>query len=85
MFIKILLLITNTEICLPGTFYEESKKSCELCPLSQYQDKTGQASCMACPNGKITRSQGTSSVDGCIGRYTCARVYSLILISAMFT
>ena len=37
---------------------------------------------MACPNGKITRSQGTNSVDDCIGRL-CMCIIVLLNLSVL--
>jgi hypothetical protein len=53
--------------CNLGSFYDSTKMKCELCPLSQYQDKRGQRSCKPCPKGYFTTSQGTTTKAECVG------------------
>ena len=52
--------------CEPGSFFNLTKNTCQFCPLSQYQDESGQTHCKTCPNGKATKILGATSKEGCI-------------------
>ncbi|KAL3848352.1 hypothetical protein ACJMK2_019220, partial [Sinanodonta woodiana] len=46
------------------------KSSCELCPLGQYQNRTGQSSCTSCPPGYYQNLTGQSYCSLCpAGQY----------------
>ena len=53
--------------CPTGNFYNVVQESCQSCPVSQYQDQSGQISCKPCPDGKTTSDQGAVSSEECIG------------------
>ncbi|XP_076452127.1 uncharacterized protein LOC143287751 [Babylonia areolata] len=51
------------EICPVGQFFNGS--SCAPCPVSFYQNQTGQFQCKPCPRGFLTLTEGTTSEDSC--------------------
>ena len=61
--------------CDPGSFFNSTRNTCQFCPLSQYQDESGQTYCKNCPNGKITKILGTTSKAGCISKFMRTLVY----------
>ena len=63
------LLYSFTVPCAPGNFYDVEEKACKFCPLSHYQDESGQIFCVQCPSGNITRRKGANSPEGCIGEH----------------
>ena len=70
--------------CAPGNFYDVERRACQFCPLSHYQDESGQLFCEPCPSGKITRRKGTNSPEGCIGVHLIhvSELYAFSLYSA---
>ena len=58
---------TTVVPCPTGNFYNVVEESCQPCPVSQYQDQSGQISCKQCPDGKTTSNQGAVSSEECIG------------------
>ena len=61
------LILDADTSCAPGSFYNVTRTECQYCPLSQYQNQSGQTSCIPCPNGTITRQKGAISADVCKG------------------
>ncbi|XP_069124618.1 sushi, von Willebrand factor type A, EGF and pentraxin domain-containing protein 1-like [Argopecten irradians] len=51
--------------CPPGTFYDEDKQECPLCPTGQYQPAAAQTDCIQCPVGKTTRHKGAKLRKEC--------------------
>ncbi|XP_061173455.1 uncharacterized protein LOC133182624 [Saccostrea echinata] len=56
---------TSCVQCAAGTFFNESKAICELCPRGTYQPSTGQSSCLACPSGQTTKIKGAQLSSEC--------------------
>ena len=56
-------------LCAPGSYYDLTAYTCQLCPLAQYQDGSGQTYCKTCPNQKYTKDMGTNSTEGCISKF----------------
>ena len=61
----IIFTIVFAAPCGPGSFYNLTMNECQYCPLSQYQNESGQTSCEPCPNAMITRKEGAISADVC--------------------
>ncbi|XP_069110342.1 uncharacterized protein [Argopecten irradians] len=51
--------------CPPGTFYDDDKQECPLCPTGQYQPAAAQTDCVQCPVGRTTRHKGAKSGMDC--------------------
>ncbi|VDD92750.1 unnamed protein product, partial [Enterobius vermicularis] len=51
--------------CAPGSMYDAATKKCQLCPIGEYQTKTGQNFCISCPEGQITTSLGSTQLADC--------------------
>ena len=47
--------------------YYKNDSGCELCPKGTYSNESSQASCVDCPTGDYTYSEGSVSVDQCYG------------------
>ncbi|XP_067000495.2 signal peptide, CUB and EGF-like domain-containing protein 1 isoform X2 [Anabrus simplex] len=58
----------NIDDCSAGTYWEEVKKTCELCMKNTYQQKSGQKYCLKCPGNSQTDGEGATSVDDCKDR-----------------
>ena len=63
-----IILLLAADPCAPGSFYNLTMNECQYCPLSQYQNESGQTSCEPCPNATITRIEGAISADICNGK-----------------
>lgn len=70
MFTELLYVISGLNStkanCRKGTYFNIIKKECILCPKGQYQNITGQFTCIECPNQKITLFPGSDSECKCI-------------------
>ncbi|EKX34852.1 hypothetical protein GUITHDRAFT_119038 [Guillardia theta CCMP2712] len=51
--------------CNPGT-YGSSSIGCKQCGVGEYNPYSNQTSCVNCPVPRITTSNGTSSLSGCV-------------------
>lgn len=65
--------------CAPGTFYDDSTKSCIECPISSYQEENRATQCKLCPsiNSKlgVTATTGARSADQCKERCSAGKYY----------
>ncbi|KAL5018387.1 hypothetical protein ScPMuIL_004109 [Solemya velum] len=52
--------------CGPGTYFNESSRTCALCGLGTYQDSVGQIKCESCDSGKTTLFPGSRTDAKCI-------------------
>ncbi|XP_067672504.1 uncharacterized protein [Haliotis asinina] len=50
--------------CAPGTYYNAATKTCDLCPVGQYQPNEGQTGCVACGT-KTTELAGSANANDC--------------------
>ncbi|XP_023931173.1 sushi, von Willebrand factor type A, EGF and pentraxin domain-containing protein 1-like, partial [Lingula anatina] len=51
--------------CPAGSYFSKVSGSCRLCPVSYYQEQTGQFSCDPCPVDKVTRDPGADNSSMC--------------------
>ncbi|XP_069125648.1 sushi, von Willebrand factor type A, EGF and pentraxin domain-containing protein 1-like [Argopecten irradians] len=51
--------------CPSGTFYDDDKQECPLCPTGQYQPAAAQTDCIQCSVGRTTRHKGAKSGTDC--------------------
>ena len=54
--------------CDPGNYYNETKGSCDECPINLYQNQAGQSFCIDCKLGFITEGTASDSDADCIGK-----------------
>lgn len=52
--------------CIPGHFYNSTKKMCSPCPEGKYQEGTNKDTCKDCPAGKTTLDPGSKSLLACV-------------------
>ena len=67
---KVMLFGTNTlhmfaVVCPAGQFRNDSTNTCEDCPISKYQENTGQTSCSSCPTSYTTAAPASNSSSDC--------------------
>ncbi|XP_065835763.1 signal peptide, CUB and EGF-like domain-containing protein 1 [Oscarella lobularis] len=62
-------------LCQVGTYSYNGTQPCTPCPMHSYQPEAGQVSCLACPNGTITRTKGASDESMCVPDCTNSCLY----------
>ncbi|XP_076444633.1 uncharacterized protein LOC143282756 isoform X2 [Babylonia areolata] len=51
--------------CREGTYYNNVTKTCDFCPIGQYQPQSNQTVCIPCDGGTITETVGSTSPSQC--------------------
>ncbi|KAK2142521.1 hypothetical protein NP493_4852g00002 [Ridgeia piscesae] len=55
--------------CTVGTFYNNSTKTCDDCPIGYYkEEEEADKKCKECPKGNTTETAGSVSSSDCIGK-----------------
>ena len=55
--------------CTVGTFYNNSTKTCDDCPIGSYkEEEEADKKCTECPEGNTTETAGSVSSSDCIGK-----------------
>ncbi|XP_052237854.1 sushi, von Willebrand factor type A, EGF and pentraxin domain-containing protein 1-like [Dreissena polymorpha] len=63
--------VARSFYCIPcGKGAYKNDDQCSHCPVGQYQDEVGQASCISCPYGYTTIGEGSTSQSDCKGDKT---------------
>ncbi|GFN78320.1 fibropellin-1 [Plakobranchus ocellatus] len=62
------ITLCSLDICIPGFFWDQNKKSCNPCPIGTYQPLKGQKECKLCGESFTTRKEGSDKVELCIAR-----------------
>jgi len=44
--------------CGPGSYYSAARKLCVPCDVGNYQPRSGQSTCLTCPDDMITYGRG---------------------------
>lgn len=52
--------------CVLGAYGPGPGQSCTLCDIGWYQNKTGAAECVACPEGFTTEARGSADLAQCV-------------------
>ncbi|GFO02092.1 neurogenic locus notch homolog protein 1, partial [Plakobranchus ocellatus] len=55
----------SLRFCKAGTFRNASMNECMDCPLNTYQDEDLKDECKSCPDDKLTKTEGSKSLDDC--------------------
>ena len=63
------------EVCQPGQYSNNSISPCNLCPRGTYQPDSAATSCVSCPDGTSTATDGTTNSSQCIGQSTKLELY----------
>ncbi|XP_071107671.1 uncharacterized protein [Haliotis cracherodii] len=58
----------SCEPCPAGTRHDTSTDACKDCDIGQYQDQTGQTSCMACAGKLSTSAKKSTNVSFCVSK-----------------
>ncbi|XP_052228764.1 uncharacterized protein LOC127842990 isoform X2 [Dreissena polymorpha] len=67
--------VARSFYCIPcGKGAYKSGDQCSHCPVGQYQDEVGKASCISCPYGFTTIGEGSTSPYDCKGDKTNNRI-----------
>ncbi|XP_012280254.1 sushi, von Willebrand factor type A, EGF and pentraxin domain-containing protein 1 [Orussus abietinus] len=65
--------------CSIGTFYDDTSKTCKLCPVGTYQSESGQLSCSSCPviagRPSVTIGPGARSAADCKEKCPAGKYY----------
>ena len=54
-------------MCPPGWVSETGLEPCFACPKGDFQEFPGKTYCMICPNDVLTRNQGSTALEDCLG------------------
>uniref|UniRef100_A0A5S6QUS0 Fibropellin-1 n=1 Tax=Trichuris muris TaxID=70415 RepID=A0A5S6QUS0_TRIMR len=63
--------------CAPGSFYNASTVTCQLCPVGWFQQQPGQLSCQPCAHGTTTTGPGASRRIDCKTSCSAGHFYKL--------
>lgn len=65
--------------CAIGSYYDESSKICQSCPIGTYQSESGQLKCSSCPviagHSSVTIGPGARSAADCKERCPAGKFY----------
>jgi hypothetical protein len=71
--------------CSQGSFFNETKKECQPCPLNTYQPNSGTIECIQCPDDKITVNTSSKMRKECINSKSKFNFFSLPLLGKLCT